>query len=82
MSRRQAKYKLLPLPYAAAELAQRVRPALPQGLRELASADGLTDEQVTQLWDTARTVRGKKPVSLEEWRELYDVVKRFVWNGE
>lgn len=75
MPRRRPTYSQLPLPFPPAELYVRVQPALPPGLRELADAEGLSDETVAFLAQTWQTIRGRRPVTLEQWRPLYNSMK-------
>lgn len=51
---------------------------LPPGLRELADAEQLNDEQVKQLARAYDTIRGKRPQTLTEWRPLYEAAKKYL----
>jgi hypothetical protein len=53
-------------------------PILPPGLREFAVEKKLSDVQTKQLADMWGTIRGKKPMTVEEWRELYTVVEKYL----
>lgn len=55
---------------------------LPPGLRELADAEQLTEAQVKQLAAAWDTIRGRRPKTLEEWRPLYDVIKKYLREGD
>lgn len=85
--RPRQKFRQLALPFPRAELHQPVTPtelaqpaarALPPGLKELAEAESLDDNQVRQLAEAWPTIRGRKPTTVEEWRPLYEAIKKFV----
>lgn len=71
---KRAKYAQMALPFDLAELRKPVRWYLPPGLREFAAADKLTDEQVRLLAEAFPTIRGRKPVSVAEWRDLWRII--------
>lgn len=54
------------------------QPYLPPGLRELAEAEKLNDNQVRQLAESYYTIRGGKPKTLAEWYPLYNAVKKYL----
>jgi hypothetical protein len=73
-TKRQRNYVQMGLPFDLAELRKPVKPYLPPGLREFATADKLTDEQVRQLAQVYPTIRGRKPVNAAEWRDLWRII--------
>ncbi len=52
--------------------------SLPPGLRDLANEQGLTEAQVDKLAGAWDTIRGHRPKTLEEWRPLYQAIKKYV----
>lgn len=60
-------------------LEQEVQPAtrdVPSVLRELAKTDGLTEGDVEMLAQIR--FRGEQPATIEDWRYLYESIKRSV----
>jgi len=45
------------------------------GLKEFANEQGLDEEDAKLLLQTANTIRGKFPTTVEEWRTLYDAIQ-------
>lgn len=84
MARKQT-YNQMMLPFDRAELRKPApvtpvavtTPALPPGLREFATAESLSDARVRKLAEVYDTIRGRRPVSLEEWRQFYTAVKPY-----
>lgn len=50
---------------------------LPPGLRDLANAEGLSEEQVDKLAAAWNTIRGHRPTTLEEWQPLWQTLKHY-----
>lgn len=76
-TKRQRNYTQMALPFDLADLRKPARSVLPPGLREFAAADKLTDEQVKRLDEAYGTIRGGKPMTVEEWREIWLAVSKF-----
>jgi hypothetical protein len=72
---RRPRFTQLAFDFDPATVRQPVRAVLPPGLREVAVADGLDDEQVRQLAEMWHTIRGQKPKTVEEWRNVIWLLK-------
>lgn len=49
----------------------------PPGLRQLAEEQELTIAEIEEIYSIAITIRGRKPVTLEEWSSFYDIIEKF-----
>lgn len=53
-------------------------PSLPPGLKAFAAEAHLSDDLVEKLADMWGTIRGKRPATVEEWRELYIAIQPYL----